>query len=147
MKKNKNNSGFTLIELMIVMEIIAIVAAIAIPSLLRQRIRANEASAVGNLKTIATGQITYNIATGSYGTLEQLSEGDTAISHLPGEWNEGCVKSQYSYTTANVTPNTFLVIATPVQVGRTAIRTYWVDDGGTIGWAEPGEPGPPMPEG
>src|SRR5213075_3221594 len=55
----RNSKGFSLIELLIVVAIILIIAAIAIPNLLRSRIAANEASAVGSLRTPNTAEVTY----------------------------------------------------------------------------------------
>ncbi|MGH9397633.1 MAG: prepilin-type N-terminal cleavage/methylation domain-containing protein [Terriglobia bacterium] len=56
----RNSKGFSLIELLIVVAIILIIAAIAIPNLLRSRIAANQASAVGSLRTINTAEVTYS---------------------------------------------------------------------------------------
>jgi len=69
--------GFTLIELMIVIAIISIVAAIAIPNMVQARIRGNEASAIGGLKTISTGEAMYLAAQYNgnvdYGMLSELN--------------------------------------------------------------------------
>ncbi len=56
----RSSKGFSLIELLIVVAIILIIAAIAIPNLLRSRIAANQASAVGSLRTLNTSEITYS---------------------------------------------------------------------------------------
>lgn len=140
--KNKSNLGFTLIELMIVTEIIAILVAISVPSLIRTRIQSNEASAVGNLRMIGTGEITYNLATGSFGTLEKLCEGDDqATAYVSGKWSNGGVRNQYNYICepADITDSAFLVTAKPVSVNRTAIRTYKIDETGEIRYQMPGE--------
>ena len=69
----KNNRGFSLLELLIVVAIILIIATIAIPSLLRSRQAANESAAVSNLRTINTAEVTYlSSAGGNYGTIGDL---------------------------------------------------------------------------
>src|ERR1017187_3798593 len=81
-KMNENHKGFSLIELLIVVAIILIIAAIAIPNLLRSRMAANEASAVGSIRTMNTAAITYNstYGIGFPSTLAQIGTTGTTVS-------------------------------------------------------------------
>src|ERR1700754_4371070 len=76
--QGKKDKGFSLIELLIVVAIILIIAAIAIPNLIKSKMAANEASAVGSIRTINTGEVNYAAscpATGFSASLLELSSG------------------------------------------------------------------------
>ena len=68
----KNNKGFSLLELLIVVAIILLIATIALPSLLRSRQSANESSAVANMRNLNTAEVSYSSTTGTYGSLDDL---------------------------------------------------------------------------
>jgi len=90
----KNNKGFSLLELLIVVAIILIIATIAIPSLLRSRQAANESAAVANLRTINTAEVTYlSSSGGSYGDLPAL----VAAGLLDNTFTTGA-KAGYNFT-------------------------------------------------
>ena len=149
MKKHKEQNkkrGFSLIELLIVVAIILIIAAIAIPNLLRSRIAANEASAVGSLRTLNTAEITYNTTYPNVGfacTLGALggSGSGTATSSAAGLIDANLasgVKSGYSFSFLSTpacsgTPAAaYGTYASPVTAGTTGQRYFCSDSSGVI---------------
>src|SRR5438105_7803193 len=82
---NQSSKGFSLLELLIVVAIILIIATIAIPSLLRSRQAANESSAVANVRTIYTAEVTYlSSAGGNYGGVPELVTAGLLDSRFTG---------------------------------------------------------------
>ena len=135
--------GFSLIELLIVVAIILIIAAIAIPNLLRSRMAANEASAVGSLRTINTAAVTYSTTygTGYPTTLASLGPAATATAttaDLIDSVLAAGVKSGYSFTyTAGAADsagniNTYTLTGVPTNTGVTGQRRFFTDQSGVI---------------
>src|SRR5438132_11101172 len=103
----KRNGGFSLLELLIVVAIILIIATIAIPSLLRSRQSAQETSAVAQIRTINTAEVTYlSSNAGAYGSLPQLITQGVLDGRFAGS------VSGYNYT-VTASASDYTVSATP----------------------------------
>ena len=132
MRKQK---GFSLIELLIVVAIILIIAAIAIPNLLRARIAANEASAVASVRTINTAMVSYNSSYPTVGYAAALSN-LSGTSCAPPSSTSACLidnvlasgtKNGYSFTLSGVsgTPSsTYQIRADPTAPNQTGVRYF-----------------------
>jgi prepilin-type N-terminal cleavage/methylation domain-containing protein len=142
--RNKQK-GFSLIELLIVVAIILIIAAIAIPNLLRSKMAANEASAVGSLRTINTACVTFSTTYGGFpGSLTVLGgEGNGAsptstAAQLIDNTLQNSSKSGYAFnftagsvdTSGNV--DSYTVTASPSNPGVTGLRYFYTDQTGVI---------------
>jgi type IV pilus assembly protein PilA len=143
--RHESKRGFSLIELLIVVTIILIIAAIAIPNLRSAKIQANETAAVGAIRALNESTVMYSNSYGGYPhALSDLGPGGsgTAPSSAAADLIDSTlatgVKSGYKFTfkveatdpTGNV--SSYTITATPVTPGTTGQRSFFVDASGTI---------------
>jgi type IV pilus assembly protein PilA len=147
MKPSKRAKGFSLIELLIVVAIILIIAAIAIPNLLRAKISANEASAVQSIRTIQQAELSYTTSYPNQGYAAQLSNLGGATPCAPSPANACLIdqslsvgtKSGYSFTAVGGNPvngsnTTYVIGAAPISFNQSGVRMFCSAEDNVIRW-------------
>ena len=149
----QRQKGFSLIELLIVVAIILIIAAIAIPNLLRARMAANESSAVSSIRTVNTAEVTYNSTYPTTGFAAQLKDlgGPIGAACVPAVANAclidavlanngnptGSGKSGYLFTSGAGTVAGgvnvgYAVVAVPITINQTGIRAFCAEEDAVV---------------
>jgi type IV pilus assembly protein PilA len=129
-----NKRSFTLVEIMIVVAVIALLAAIAIPNLLNAKMSANTAAAKANIHSLATAAETFSVANnGTYPvTVAQFTNYIGGVSGYCADASGGTTTLQgYNYS-CTMTAGGYIFEASPVTVGTSGITTYTATTGGVL---------------
>jgi len=124
--------GFTLVEIMIVIAIIALLAAIAIPNLLRAKMTSNDALAKATLRAMSTASESYGTANnGNYPGTESSLTGATP-PYLNKAYCANSPIAGYNYSCAGMSSSGYTITATPVSVGSSGSTTETITTGGVL---------------
>ena len=135
MSNKQNQRGFTLVEIMIVVAIIGLLAAIAIPNLLRSRLNANEGAMKVDLRAFGTANESFRAAQNPPAYAGSIAALQAAPAYVDATWGTAAGKHGFLQTYAGGgagDPSTYSLLVTPVTANVTAVNTYCLDHTGVI---------------
>ena len=125
----KENKGFSLIELMIVVLVIGIIAALSMPNLSKSKMAAHESSAISGMRTLVTAQITFAAKSGSGNFAADLTELEAA-NLIDSVMGSGTAEA-YSFAVSGSGVQ-YTIDARPLVYGSSGIRSFFTDESGAI---------------
>lgn len=129
MRYMKENKGFSLIELMIVVLVIGIIAALSMPNLAKSKMAAHESSAISGMRTLVTAQITFATRSGSGNFAADLTELEAA-NLIDSVMGSGTAEA-YSFAVSGSGVQ-YTIDARPLVYGSSGIRSFFTDESGAI---------------
>lgn len=131
MPDKSNQRGFTLVEIMIVVAIIGLVAAVAIPNLIRARMNANEGAVKLDLRTFSTASETFRSTQNPPAYAANVMALTVAVpEYLDSSWN---APNKHGYVFNYQTNlNQYSMLASPLTIGQTANNSFCIDQGGAL---------------
>ncbi len=128
------NHGFSLVEMMIVVLIIGVLAALAVPNFLATRISGNETTAISALRLICSAQAIHRVRYGSYATIDELRQ----MNLIDSTFADASERAGYVFNNLTTNQDTWAIAADPDMPGQSGDRYFFINESGVIRYSSSG---------